>query len=82
MVFRRCSSAGVHGVFVRLFFGATGNDISSVAVTSSPISLVDIADPVDKSIAVADMGAFRFLDMGGLLGGCGARVGCSDRGSC
>lgn len=79
---RRCSSAGVHGVFVRLFFGATGEDTSSGAAISSPASLIDVADPVGRSITVADMGALRFRDMGGLFGGCGARLGCSGRGSC
>ena len=74
--FNRCSSAGLHGVFVLLFLGAgTGADSSppmSSACSSNPPGSprpVDIDDIVDIPVGGTVPGAFRFLDDGEPAGG-------------
>ena len=75
MVFSRCSSAGLHGVFVLLFFGAGAGAGAPVLPKGSrcsnpppgPASSVIGLD--NEPVIVAVPGAFRFRDGGELACG-------------
>lgn len=81
IVFSLCSSAGVHGVFVLLFFGGgADNDDSAKVGDGSPRPPVSPkAEEVmggDPAV-IEDPGALRFLEDGGLVGGGSAgRMSC------
>ena len=70
MVFSRCSSAGLHGVLVLLFFGAdTGVPVlANVSLCSPTLPSSTIGFDNDPAIAVVP-GAFRFRDGGELACG-------------
>ncbi len=79
MIFSLCSSAGLQGVFVLLFFGAgAGTDSSPVSsvcssrLPGSPRPPVK-DDIVDMPVGGPVPGALRFLEGGELTEGCGAR---------
>ena len=87
MAFNRCSSAGVHGVFVLLFFGADIGEIVSACCSLCcgcapyPVGLpYPDAGMDDMPAAGAAPGALRFLGFGGLacswLCICGCDGGC------
>lgn len=75
MTFNRCSSAGVHGVFVLLFLGGGGMD-EEILLASSPCCPPSLGSPrlvegIDDGIGGiaangADPGALRFRDGGEL----------------
>lgn len=78
IVFSRCSSAGVHGVFVLLFFGALSDDIGSPMASmwsiwspkppGSPIPVEGRdSPPIDCML-----GALRFREVGEMGSGWGA----------
>lgn len=76
IVFNRCSSAGVHGVFVLLFF-ATGGDVA-VSDSSEPVNVVSIlGSPDDDGAEVGIVGytlkISSFSDMRLFLGLAGGR---------
>ena len=78
MVLSRCSSAGLHGVFVLLFLGAGAGALVPMKVSPcSPtpagpprLAIGDDNDPV----IVAAPGAFRFREGWELACGCGASM--------
>ena len=69
IIFSRCSSDGVHGVFVLLFFGACSwGDISAASSPSCPVapgspSAVEDIPDIPETGAVP--GALRFLEVDG-----------------
>ena len=73
MTFSRCSSAGVHGVLVLLFFGGgiVGSLVSSTCcpISPSPPRLVEgmVEDIVGEGAIVCDPGALRLLRGGDAL---------------
>lgn len=74
MTFSRCSSAGVQGVFVRLFFGGGIDEDASLASSpccppslGSPRLVEGIDDGIGGIAAIgADPGALRFREGGEL----------------
>lgn len=73
IVLRRCSSAGVHGVFVRLFLGAFEGGIDSPRGSMESPRPPGSPNPVggiDDNPGIPVMpGCLRFLDDGGDVGG-------------
>lgn len=77
IVFSLCSSAGLHGVLVRLFFGAgaaMGASENWPRLDSRSAGLSSSGAGMEEVPAVTEVpGALRFLDDGGLAAGCGAK---------
>lgn len=76
IVFSLCSSAGLHGVFVLLFFGAgatMGDSLGWPGSSRSAGSPDPGADMKEVPAVTEDPGALRFRDAGGFAGSCGAR---------
>ena len=73
---RRCSSTGVQGVFVLLFFGAAVGEIVSTKGSFNspkPPGSPSPVDDIDDNPPILDMaGAFLFLEAGDVDSSCGA----------
>lgn len=75
IVLRRCSSPGVQGVLVLLFFGAVVGEIVSTKGSCNSPKPPGSPSPggIDDKPPILDMpGAFLFLDAGEVASSCGA----------
>ena len=83
MTLSRCSSAGLHGVFVLFLFGTGAVADSSVPASGGSWPLVCVSPPTEGGTEVMPEfgvvpGAFRFLEGGEVVWPCDGSRGVSD----